>query len=210
MYIIPVSYFGWFKQAIRSEHHTMSHRPFIVMGALDCIASTLQIFAAVYLPGHLLVLLPQVSIPMSLILSTGLLGEKYKWIQYIGAMMVLFGVLLAVEPVMTHRHIPTFFCESNYDVDNCYFCHAEITETSCLSHRMDSFNTSLFSNSRELVIGIDGDSTAHMHVRHLCRWVTYNESTTSRLDFELVMIWSLVLLFSRIPLTLSTVSEFRC
>ena len=48
-YIIPVAKYGWFQNAITQEQLDMPKKPFIVMGALDCLATSMQVFASVYL-----------------------------------------------------------------------------------------------------------------------------------------------------------------
>jgi hypothetical protein len=43
--------------------------PFLAMGFLDAISAAMQVLATIYLPGTLLVLLPQVAIPLSMLAS---------------------------------------------------------------------------------------------------------------------------------------------
>jgi len=62
-FLIPVAKFGWFDNAITEQHWALPKRPFAIMGFLDCLAAVMQTFASLYLPGSLLVLLPQASIP---------------------------------------------------------------------------------------------------------------------------------------------------
>jgi len=45
---------------ISQEQMTMSKRPFMIMGGLDALAGIMQVFAATYLPGALIILLLQV------------------------------------------------------------------------------------------------------------------------------------------------------
>jgi uncharacterized membrane protein len=216
VYIIPVGYWGWFQtagqpSAIAREHLTMSHRPFIVMGALDCLATTLQVFAAVYLPGHLLVLLPQVAIPLSLVFSRWFLREQFRWTQYLGALVVLTGVLLVLEPLWTQRHAPDFYCQvlehpGDDENDNCLVCQIERSEGACLSHRK-VVDFSLFAN-KALGNGTDtGNSTIVDNNDFLCQWIPFEEATLSRHDDLLVASWSFIMILACVPLTLSTVSQ---
>ena len=72
-----------------------------VMGFLDSIAGIMQIFAATYLPGSLLVLLVQSAIPISMFLSRVILKEKYHGTQYAAAIIVCCGILLVLLPSLT-------------------------------------------------------------------------------------------------------------
>jgi hypothetical protein len=45
---------------IGDEQLNMNKRPFLVMGGLDALAGIMQVFAATYLPGALIILLLQV------------------------------------------------------------------------------------------------------------------------------------------------------
>ena len=71
------------------------------MGFLDSIAGIMQIFAATYLPGSLLVLLVQSAIPISMFLSRVILKEKYHGTQYAAAIIVCCGILLVLSPSLT-------------------------------------------------------------------------------------------------------------
>eukprot|EP00606_Chrysophyceae_sp_TOSAG23-5_P000579 GSChrysophyteH2.ASY1.ANO1.409.1 assembled CDS len=63
-YIIPSIKSG----RIPREQADMPKKPFFVMGFLDAIAGIMQVFAATYLPGPLLILLSQAAIPMSMLI----------------------------------------------------------------------------------------------------------------------------------------------
>lgn len=56
VYIIPMARAG----KISDEQLNMNKRPFLVMGGLDALAGIMQVFAATYLPGALIILLLQV------------------------------------------------------------------------------------------------------------------------------------------------------
>jgi hypothetical protein len=47
----------------------LAKKPFLVMGFLDAISAAMQVLATIYLPGTLLVLLPQAAIPLSMLAS---------------------------------------------------------------------------------------------------------------------------------------------
>lgn len=52
-YIIPMARNG----GIPKEQLDLPYKPFAVMGALDAVAGIMQVFAATYLPGPLIILL---------------------------------------------------------------------------------------------------------------------------------------------------------
>ena len=170
--------------SITPEHIAIPRKPFAVMGFLDCLATSMQIFAAVYLPGPLLVLLPQAVIPCSMLLSRYLLKARYHAAQYWGAAVVLLGILVVLEPLVTRRHAPDFKCQA-WDMDaDCTVCQVEVTEESCLSHL--SLETWMDTNTTEL-----------------CQWLPYK--SVPKHEEGLIFVWSLVMLASTIPMALSTI-----
>jgi CRT-like, chloroquine-resistance transporter-like len=145
-YVLPASHYGWFNQAIPPIEHwwnntsiIVSHRPFIIMGFLDGVASCMQILSAVYLPGPLVILLPQAAIPMSMLLSTWLLHERFRHFQVIGAAVVVLGILVVLEPVVTQRLAPEYYCRTLNNNENgrddvaCSICKVESTQDRLLS-----------------------------------------------------------------------------
>jgi len=207
------------------------------MGALDSMATMMQVYAAVYLPGPLLILLPQAAIPLSfLVLASPCYSKrhttntnsnhqpqrqeqaqeehrepsenrKYQWTQYLGAAAVVLGIIILMEPLLTSRRSPDFYCEA-VDLDNdCTICQMENSRESCLAHLV------IDDDDRPKSVGAD---TALMWRRaaeiqqddqftptnSLCQWLPFEEAT--RQDEILTFIWSLVLIASCIPMTLST------
>lgn len=75
--------------------------PFFVMGGLDAIAGIMQVFAATYLPGPLLILLSQAAIPMSMLISKYLLKSEYTPFQYLGATIVACGIATVLVPTIS-------------------------------------------------------------------------------------------------------------
>ena len=196
-YIIPVSRYRWFNNAISTEQIALSRRPFIVMGALDSLATSMQVFSSVYLPGPLLVLLPQAAIPCSMILSKRFCRNvRYHWMQYLGAVVVLFGILVVLEPVVTHRRAPDYYCEAIDRDSDCTLCQPEATQEACLSHSPTDTSPVLAGQYRNA----NDDTTP---VDALCQWLPYNEAVKE--EEGLTFIWSLVMLASVIPMTLSTI-----
>jgi len=133
-YILPVTKYKYFNTAIPTEVASMSKRPFVIMGVLDGCAGLLFTFASVYLPGSLLLLLPQAAIPISMILSYYIKGERYNMHQYIGALVVIIGIVTVLEPLVSGRHDPEYKCIA-YNIETyCALCEEELTMEGCISH----------------------------------------------------------------------------
>jgi drug/metabolite transporter (DMT)-like permease len=92
-YILPMIKYG---SAITAEQRSVPKRKFAVMGGLDSVAGILQVFAATYLGGSLIILLGQAAIPVSMAISSLLLKTKYSVYQYIGAVTVTIGLLIVL------------------------------------------------------------------------------------------------------------------
>jgi drug/metabolite transporter (DMT)-like permease len=197
LYILPVSYFGWFHGAIPRAHLiSIPKAPFAVMGALDALAASMQILSSVYLPGTLLVLLPQAAIPLSMLFSRAILHEKFtKW-QYIGAAIVFGGILVVLSPVLLQKHVPEYSCQAlNLDQD-CAICQVETNEEDCLAHLT-------FDKQSAITFITDGEDTNNSGQTVDCQWVS--KDTSLRHDDFLVVVWSLIMVASCVPMVLSSV-----
>lgn len=205
-YILPASRYGWFGGSITPQQLNPPKRPFCVMGFLDCLAASMQVFSSVYLPGTLLVLLPQAAIPCSMLFSRYLLAERYCWMQYCGAAIVLVGILVVLEPVISLRHSPDYYCEAINMENDCTICRVESNKDSCLSHLQnddaatDAFT--MYTNSAYELADPDASAT----VGGLCQWLPFDEAAKD--DEFLIIVWSLVMIASCVPMTLSTVSDY--
>jgi len=202
-YIVPVAKFGLFNNAITSDQLSLPMKPFAVMGGLDCLAGIMQTFAAVHLPGPLLILLPQAAIPISMALSRKILHERYKCFQYVGAAAVMAGILVVLEPVISRRHAPSYVCAAFDEEQYCSTCQSEGTEEGCLSHLIDDPNEGgLLAFFRDN----HSDSTNNMNDENLaCHWIPANESSSHMASAVSTLVWALVMIFSCIPMTLSSV-----
>lgn len=198
LYIWPMIRFG---TAISPEQLALSKRPFAIMGALDCLTCLMQTFAAVYLPGTLLVLLPQAAIPISMLLSKHLLKARYQTFQYVGAVVVLLGIVVVLEPVLTGRHNPDHVCQAIQMDHDCTICQVEIDQVACLSHRLDSDPTVIMDFEQYLqslnTTDDDGDEG-----QPVCQWVASSSTTGGD---GLVILWSGVMILSCLPMTLSSI-----
>ena len=95
-YIIPMAKYGY----IPPEQFEVPKKSFAIMGALDALASIMQIFGATYLPGPLIILLLQAAIPVSMVISKYLLNATYNTYQYIGAFIVAGGIMIVLAPTL--------------------------------------------------------------------------------------------------------------
>jgi len=94
-YIWPMMIWG---SAITREQRDIPWYKFAVMGVLDGIAGLMQSFAVNGLSGPLIQLLMQAAIPISMIISKLILKAKYGIHQYIGATVVVVGLLIVMIP----------------------------------------------------------------------------------------------------------------
>mmetsp|Transcript_52065 Transcript_52065/g.125694 ORF Transcript_52065/g.125694 Transcript_52065/m.125694 type:complete len:734 (-) Transcript_52065:1380-3581(-) len=192
-YIIPVGHFGLFHRSIPKSHWTSLPKfPFAIMGLLDAVSATIQWMANVYLPGTLLVLIPQAAIPLSMVGSYFVLREKYTARQFFGAIIVLSGVFTALLPVFTHQREADFYCRAIDEENHCTICQLETTEDGCLSHRSDDDNTSWHNHT-------NSNNQTDLY----CTWISRDLAVKD--DDFLVFIWSLFMLFSLIPMVMSTI-----
>lgn len=203
LYILPVSYYGLFHNAIPPQISTMNKRPFILLGFLDCITCLLLTFAAVYLPGSLLILLPQAAIPISMMLSNAIKGETYRLYQYCGAVVVLMGIGVVLEPLMTKRHEAEYVCQA-VEEEFCSVCSGEVEEEGCLSHRTKG-------DLLEFVLGQMNhvqDTTSDMNSDNgsICQWIPTSEASRSTTEStSTLLLWSIITILACIPMTLSSI-----
>uniref|UniRef100_A0AAV1UY18 Drug/Metabolite Transporter (DMT) Superfamily n=1 Tax=Peronospora matthiolae TaxID=2874970 RepID=A0AAV1UY18_9STRA len=103
-YILPMIKYG---SAITWDQRSIPKQKFAVMGGLDSIAGILQVFAATYLGGSLIILLGQAAIPMTMLISSLLLKAKYSSYQYVGAAVVTLGLLIVLGAGDSHSSTGT-------------------------------------------------------------------------------------------------------
>jgi len=100
-YIIPMFFFG--KHIITAEQRAIPWYKFCIMGCLDGTAGIMQTFAVNHIPsGGLIILLTQAAIPISMLISKISLKAKYKVEHYIGALVVICGLVLVLVPQFLH------------------------------------------------------------------------------------------------------------
>lgn len=209
-YIVPVGRFGWFHRSIPRAHWTsLPKRPFAIMGCLDAVSATVQVLANVYLPGTLLVLIPQAAIPLSMLGSRLVLRERYSFQQYLGASVVLVGILVVLLPVFTHMREADHYCRAIDEVNDCTLCQVETTESGCLSHIKTTDNYDpLIPLPRLMLLRQNHSNHGHNSTDDnsdglFCAWISRDEAIKDE-DF-LVWIWSIFMLLSLIPMVMSTI-----
>ncbi|CAM9849302.1 unnamed protein product [Pylaiella littoralis] len=99
LYIVPMLAFG---SSITPSQRAIPKFKFAVMGLLDSVAGIMGVFAVNYINNAaMIVLLQQAAIPISMSISKAFLGATYTVSQYIGATVVIAGIIVTL--------IPTFF-----------------------------------------------------------------------------------------------------
>lgn len=194
-YIIPAARYG----VIPREQLVASKRPFAIMAVFDTLSSTMQVFSSIYLPGPLLVLLPQASIPISMLMSRMYLKSTYTCFQIIGAGVVILGILVVLEPVMTNRHAPDYLCVAVNKANDCLACEAEMTQEDCEG----------YAATTDGMLSFESDKTPSLRnesALHTCEWVKSSHETS---DTSTLLFWSCILLFSCIPLSMSSIYKER-
>ena len=193
-YIIPAARYG----VIPREQLVASKRPFAIMAVFDTLSSTMQVFSSIYLPGPLLVLLPQASIPISMLMSRMYLKSTYTCFQIIGAGVVILGILVVLEPVMTNRHAPDYLCVAVNKANDCLACEAEMTQEDCEGYAATTDDMLTFEHEN---LSLRNESALHT-----CEWVKSSHETS---DTSTLLFWSCILLLSCIPLSMSSIYKER-
>lgn len=99
-YIIPVIKFG--NGAITKEQLEIPKYKFAVMGAYDSLAGIMQTFSVTYISSSsIIVLVQQSAIPISMAISSIFLQSQYTAAQYIGASVVLCGIVVVLIPTFS-------------------------------------------------------------------------------------------------------------
>ena len=233
-YILPVGAFGLFNNAIPSHVKSMNKRPFAIMGFCDCVTGILLTFAAVYLPGSLLILLPQAAIPISMILSNKIKGERYASYQIWGAFVVVLGILVVLEPLITQRHVADYMCVAYDEEEYCSVCMEELTEGGCLSHRTIGENsgnrtdydwggdntTSNTTGDHDPIhflwslLSQSNDSSSSLTTLDddrdgmVCQWIpskSAQQTSSSGSSTNTTLLWSVMTILACIPMTLSSI-----
>jgi hypothetical protein len=163
----------------------------------------------------LLVLIPQVAIPLSMAAGSIVLREKYTIRQYAGAVVVFCGILVVLYPILTHQREADYYCKA-IDTDNdCVICQVATNQDECLSYGKNDDDNNIMTNpgpdffqqqQQFLTTMLSGNNrtTDDDSTNLYCAWVSREEASTRDDDF-LVFFWSIVMLLSCVPSVMSTV-----
>ena len=239
-YIIPFSAgsSSWIQQANANHGKKVQRRvhqwpstslllEMVIIGTFDAITATLQTFAAVYLPGPLLVLVPQAAIPVSVLFSYCFSNSNKNTetqkrsqtgfrlsMQMIGGIIVLIGIIIVLEPVWTSQRAPDYYCEATDPYNDCATCKIATTAMDCAgtasskAHHDNMTDATSESLHQWLFNASSTDDGLRRPVLPLpCKWVPFNESTKEKESLE--VLWSILLMFSSIPMALSAVYKQR-
>jgi hypothetical protein len=165
-------------------------KAYAIAGTLDGLTMTMQIFAAVYVPGTVWVVLPQTVWLLLLVLRR----RRISLVLALGTMLLSAGILFTTWHVWRNRQGPEYACQAVLTEDDCLACQHAFTEDACTQRE----------KQRPEVIDSDrgGDLDA------LCQWVPYEEATETDGDV-LAFFGSLVLLVSTIPMAFSALYKQR-
>ena len=151
--------------------------------------------------------------------SNRIKGDTYAKYQYFGAVVVIVGILVVLEPLVSQRHhvVDEFTCVA-YSEEFCAACGEETTEDGCLSYRettmmnteldwswKNSLNAFVAESSMVLASGAEDEDD---HDGALCQWVStesVDDSSSSSDSTSTVLIWSVVTILACIPMTLSSI-----
>mmetsp|Transcript_18860 Transcript_18860/g.66646 ORF Transcript_18860/g.66646 Transcript_18860/m.66646 type:complete len:493 (-) Transcript_18860:147-1625(-) len=99
-YITPMIKYG---TLITPEALAVPKKTFAVMGLLDSVAGIMQTLSVTFIQnGTLVILLSQSAIPLSMIITKIFMPVKYKISQYVGALVVIGGLIVVLLPTFQH------------------------------------------------------------------------------------------------------------
>jgi hypothetical protein len=156
-------------------------------------------------------LLPQAAIPISMALSNRIQGEQFQITQYVGAIIVLTGIVVVLEPLLSHRHSPDYMCQAINVDEYCTTCQVESTREGCLAHRFDaneeqSTVTTTVRDFATYALALGANHTDdNSDGQTICQWVASLEAVSSGGGENLLMFWSIIMVLSCIPMALSSI-----
>lgn len=101
-YIIPMIRFGG---SITKSQREIPKYKFAIMGMWDSVAGIMQTFAVNYISNaSTIVLVQQSAIPISMVISKIALQASYSFSQYLGASIVLVGIIIVLIPTLFQAH----------------------------------------------------------------------------------------------------------
>lgn len=154
-------------------------------------------------------------------LSNRIKGDTYAKYQYLGALVVVVGILVVMEPLITQRHSTNEFMCVAYNDEFCAACGEESTKEGCLSHLERSMPMELdwsWKNNLHAYVAESSNklssssSSSPNNAGALCQWVSSSSSaedgssSSSTSDStSTILIWSIVTIVACIPMTLSSI-----
>jgi len=79
-------------------------RKFAVMGGIDCCCTLIVIMAAPHVAGPVQILLMQGVLPATLLATRIAFGRRYLWVHYLGAAIIVIGILFSILDPSTDDH----------------------------------------------------------------------------------------------------------
>ena len=152
-YIIPILSYT---NIISKEQTEIPKYKFAVMGYYDSIAGIMQTYAVNYITSaSTVVLVQQSAIPISMVVSSLTLNSKYTVSQYIGATIVMSGIVFVLIPEFIGSTSTATSSEISSESNMRSSFTASLSSSSSILSSRDSssihFNSSISSNSSELL-----------------------------------------------------------
>jgi len=98
---VAVAYKMFFTNDIPKETRQFPLYKFLIMGALDAVTGYFVVIGGISTSGPLQQLLNQAIIPITMLVSFFILKERYSWIQLVGAVVIVGGVVTSLIPSLT-------------------------------------------------------------------------------------------------------------
>jgi hypothetical protein len=185
------------------------------MALFDALTAIMLVMSSTYLPGALLILLPQAAIPISMICSKLWLKTTYRSCNYVGASIVVAGLLVVLWPLFTTGTTGEYSCIpliQEMKEDFCAVCQNQYTEEDCT--RQTTISDEDQNPTNALYYDLDFITSDLRFLEEevpVCSWAqpvsqgsAAGENDNSQQQAQ-TMFWSLMVILAMIPMTLSTI-----
>lgn len=108
-FAFPLLYYRY--KGMPKDSTNMRKRELAILSLLDSMSSIITALTVPYINLVLLIILGRMSLPLTMALSYKMLGRRYLWNHYVGVVLTITGILIAVVPFFydgtSTTHIPT-------------------------------------------------------------------------------------------------------
>lgn len=92
-----------FTKLVTKEMRIFPTWKFLIMGALDAVCGYFVVIGGIYTSGPMQQLLNQAIIPVTMVGAFFILKERYAWVQVVGALVIVGGVVVSLLPALTNK-----------------------------------------------------------------------------------------------------------